>query len=38
MRAGDDKFKALFDLDWSVQLEYGESIGLGERDYELRKV
>jgi uncharacterized Fe-S center protein len=38
LRAGDDKWKALFDFDWTVQLEYGESIGLGERKYDLVKV
>ena len=33
---GEDKFKALFPhVDWSIQLEYAEQIGLGRRDYEL---
>jgi len=33
---GEDKFKALYPkVDWTVQLEYGEKIGLGTRDYEL---
>jgi len=34
--AGGDKFRGLYPtVDWSVQLEYGEKIGLGKRDYEL---
>ena len=34
--AGGDKFRGLYpSVDWSVQLEYGEKIGLGKRDYEL---
>lgn len=34
--AGEDKFKGLYPkVDWGVQLEYGERIGLGKRDYEL---
>ncbi|MGD2124889.1 MAG: DUF362 domain-containing protein [Desulfobacteraceae bacterium] len=33
---GEDKFKALYPkVDWTIQLEYGEKIGLGQRDYEL---
>lgn len=33
---GGDKFRALYpNVDWSIQLEYGEKIGLGKRDYEL---
>jgi len=33
---GEDKFRALFpQVDWSVQLAYGEQLGLGCRDYEL---
>jgi uncharacterized Fe-S center protein len=33
---GGDKFRGLYpSVDWSVQLEYGEKIGLGKRDYEL---
>jgi len=32
---GEDKFRGLYPkIDWSVQLEYAESIGLGKRDYE----
>ncbi|MDR3271828.1 MAG: DUF362 domain-containing protein [Peptococcaceae bacterium] len=34
-----DKFRALFPgIDWSIQLAYGESIGLGSRQYELIRV
>ncbi|MFH0924178.1 MAG: DUF362 domain-containing protein [bacterium] len=35
---GGDKFKGLFpQIDWDVQLAYGEKIGLGTRNYELQK-
>jgi uncharacterized Fe-S center protein len=34
--AGADKFKGLYPkVDWPIQLEYGEKIGLGSRAYEL---
>ncbi|MFA5313863.1 MAG: DUF362 domain-containing protein [Methanomassiliicoccales archaeon] len=33
--AGEDKFKALTDIDWRRQLEYAEELGLGTRDYKL---
>ena len=32
---GHDAFKAGYDIDWSIQLEYGEAIGLGSNKYEL---
>lgn len=33
---GEDKFRGLYPkIDWSVQLEHAEKIGLGGRDYEL---
>jgi uncharacterized protein len=33
---GGDKFRGVHpDIDWEVQLEYGEKIGLGSRKYEL---
>lgn len=33
---GEDKFKGLYpDVDWEIQLNYAETIGLGTRDYEL---
>lgn len=32
----EDKFKALYPkIDWSIQLEYAEQLGLGSREYEL---
>jgi uncharacterized Fe-S center protein len=34
-RAGKDVFRAGYDIDWSVQLRHGESIGLGRRAYDL---
>jgi uncharacterized Fe-S center protein len=37
--AGADKFKGLYPkVDWPIQLEYAENIGLGSRTYELVKV
>lgn len=34
-----DKFRTIYpDVDWSVQLAYGEKIGLGTRKYELRSI
>ncbi len=34
--SGEDKFTNLYPkIDWSIQLEYGEKIGLGRREYEL---
>ena len=36
---GEDKFRALYpEVDWSIQLRYGEEIGLGRREYELIQV
>ncbi|MFC1533542.1 DUF362 domain-containing protein [Thermodesulfobacteriota bacterium] len=36
IEAGDDKFRGIYPkIDWSVQLDYAEKIGLGNRDYEL---
>jgi uncharacterized Fe-S center protein len=33
---GDDKFKDIYpNIDWSIQLEHAEKIGLGNRKYEL---
>ena len=35
---GEDKFRAVYpEIDWSIQLTYGEEIGLGTRDYDLIK-
>lgn len=37
--AGADKFRGIYPhIDWSVQLRYGEEIGLGTRKYELIKI
>lgn len=34
--AGDDKFRDIYpEIDWSIQLDYAESIGMGSRDYKL---
>jgi len=36
---GEDKFCALYpEVDWNIQLAYGEEIGLGTREYELIKI
>ncbi|MFC1855588.1 DUF362 domain-containing protein [Thermodesulfobacteriota bacterium] len=36
---GGDKFKGVYDyIDWDIQLDYAEKIGLGQRDYELIKI
>lgn len=33
---GEDKFRAIYPkIDWSIQLKYGEELGLGTRSYEL---
>ena len=33
---GEDKFRALYPkVDWTIQLEYAETLGLGTREYEL---
>jgi uncharacterized protein len=34
--SGDDKFRALFpEIDWTIQLDHAEHLGLGSRSYEL---
>lgn len=34
--SGEDKFRALYPkIDWSIQLDYAEKLGLGRRNYEL---
>jgi uncharacterized Fe-S center protein len=39
LEAGGDKFRALYpEVDWNIQLSYGEEIGLGTRNYELIKI
>ncbi len=36
---GEDKFRGVYpEIDWTVQLKYGEEIGLGCREYELIEV
>ena len=36
---GEDKFRAVYpEVDWSIQLAYGEEIGLGTRNYELIRI
>ena len=36
---GEDKFRALYpEVDWTIQLSYGEEIGLGKRSYELVRI
>jgi uncharacterized Fe-S center protein len=36
---GEDKFRALYpEVDWNIQLAYGEEIGMGTREYELTKI
>lgn len=36
MEAGEDKFRGLYPrIDWTIQLDYAEKIGLGQRKYEL---
>jgi uncharacterized Fe-S center protein len=38
-KPGEDKFRALYpNVDWEIQLEYAEAIGLGTRAYELVKI
>lgn len=39
LEAGSDKFKSIYPkVEWPLQLEYAEKIGLGTRDYELVKI
>jgi uncharacterized Fe-S center protein len=36
---GEDKFRAIYpEVDWSIQLDYAEEIGLGTREYALIKI
>jgi hypothetical protein len=38
-KPGGDKFRSLYPkIDWAIQLDYGEKIGLGTRGYELLKL
>ncbi len=36
--AGADKFRALENIDYTIQLKYAEELGLGTRKYKLKKV
>jgi uncharacterized Fe-S center protein len=36
--AGQDAFRKGYNIDWSVQLSYGEKIGLGHQQYELVEI
>ena len=39
MEPGGDKFKGLYpEIDWSYQLEYAQSLGLGQRQYTLERL
>jgi uncharacterized Fe-S center protein len=39
LRTGDDKFRAVYpNVDWNVQLDHAQKLGLGERTYTLVKV
>jgi len=36
---GEDKFSGVYPkVDWKIQMEYGESLGLGSRSYKLVKL
>ena len=38
-KPGENKFRAIYpEVDWNIQLAYGEEIGLGTRNYELIKI
>jgi uncharacterized Fe-S center protein len=39
MASGEDKFRGVYPkVDWTIQLDYAEKIGLGSRSYELEKI
>jgi len=39
LEPGENKFRAIYpEVDWNVQLAYGEEIGMGTREYELVKI
>ncbi len=39
LKAGEDKFRAVFPrIDWTIQLDHAEKMGMGERAYTLVKV
>jgi uncharacterized Fe-S center protein len=36
---GEDKFSGLYPkVDWKIQLEYAQQLGLGRRDYRIQKI
>jgi uncharacterized Fe-S center protein len=36
---GEDKFRGIYpNVDWTIQLDYAQSLGLGSRSYELKKI
>jgi hypothetical protein len=39
MASGEDKFRGVYPkVDWTIQLDYAEKLGLGSRGYELEKI
>jgi len=39
MEPGTDKFKAIYPkVNWALQLDYAEKLGLGTRNYTLKKI
>ena len=39
MASGEDKFRGVYpNVDWTIQLDYAEKLGLGSRSYELEKI
>ncbi len=39
MEKGEDKFRDIYpNVDWTIQLDYAQSLGLGSRSYELKKI
>lgn len=39
MEKGGDKFKGIYpNVDWTIQLDYAQSLGLGSRSYKLNKI
>jgi uncharacterized Fe-S center protein len=39
MEKGEDKFRGIYpNVDWTIQLDYAQRLGLGSRSYELKKI
>ena len=39
VKKGEDKFKGVYpEVDWEIQLEYAEKLGLGNRNYDLKVI